>query len=182
MQRVGINLLDDSKTCININGKQLWVIGLNDHSRISKYLYILAHDIKPDSAVILLNHSPEHIEEASMFNIDLMLSGDTHGAQCGVRWLRQFTGWKSIYLSGLYKVDNTYLYVNRGLGWHHKPARLLCWPEVTLFTFVTEGEGSMVKKPEPERRKLTQIHKTIRKIWDSIDTTAISELIRRDVE
>ncbi|MBI4753677.1 metallophosphoesterase [Candidatus Desantisbacteria bacterium] len=181
-KNAGMTMLIDEKVRINLgDDKRLWLLGVdNGHGSVSPYLKRLMRGIKKDDAVILLDHEPGEIEESSLFDIDLVLSGDTHGGQCGVRWVRQFYGWKNKYLAGLYKVRDTYLYVNRGIGWHHKPVRFLCWPEVTMMTFVTDGSSTRVKEPEAEECEPTELHKFISDIWHKIDTSRISETIRRE--
>jgi predicted MPP superfamily phosphohydrolase len=93
---------------------------------------------------ILLSHDPTHWEKeisTKYPQIDLTLSGHTHGFQFGVelkrfRWsLAQYV-YK--YWAGLYQVDNAdktqYLYVNRGLGMIGYPGRVGILPEITLFS------------------------------------------------
>ncbi|MFH1860624.1 MAG: metallophosphoesterase [bacterium] len=178
----GMTMLFDERTSIDLaNGNRLWLIGLRyGHNSTVPYLKRLMRGVEKDDAVILLDHDPSNIEINSMFDIDLMLSGDTHGGQCGVRWIRQFYGWKSKYLSGLYRLKSTYLYVNRGLGWHHKPVRFFCWPEVTLMTFVSDAPSTRVRETETEEEDPTELHKFIKGIWHKMDTSRISEVVRKE--
>ncbi|MDI6782096.1 MAG: metallophosphoesterase [bacterium] len=183
-KQAGMTMLIDERTSIDMaDGKRLWLLGLNNgHNSNDPYLRRLIRGIKSDDAVILMDHDPSNIEIDSMFDIDLVLSGDTHGGQCGLRWIRQFYGWKSKYLSGLYKVKDTYLYVNQGLGWHHKPVRFLCWPEVTLITFVSDGHGTRIKEPEEadEEYRLSRLQIFLKGIWKGIDTTKVSKIVRQE--
>lgn len=90
---------------------------------------------------ILLSHDPSHwdmqvSQEKAYKDIDLTLSGHTHGMQFGIeipgfKW----SPVKYIYKhwAGLYKQDNQYLYVNRGLGFLGYPGRLGIWPEITVI-------------------------------------------------
>lgn len=90
---------------------------------------------------ILLSHDPSHwdvevSQEAKYNDIDLTLSGHTHGMQFGIE-IPGFK-WSPVqYLykhwAGLYKQDNQYLYVNRGLGFLGYPGRLGIWPEITVI-------------------------------------------------
>jgi predicted MPP superfamily phosphohydrolase len=90
---------------------------------------------------ILLSHDPSHwdvevSQEARYNDIDLTLSGHTHGMQFGIE-IPGFK-WSPVqYLykhwAGLYKQDNQYLYVNRGLGFLGYPGRLGIWPEITVI-------------------------------------------------
>ncbi|MFH1898768.1 MAG: metallophosphoesterase [Candidatus Desantisbacteria bacterium] len=183
-KKAGMTMLIDDRECISLkDGKRLWLLGVNNgHGSTVPYLKRLMRGIKKDDAVILLDHEPGEIEESSLFDIDLVLSGDTHGGQCGVRWIRQFYGWKDKYLAGLYKVKDTYLYVNHGLGWHHKPVRFLCWPEVTMFTFVSDGSSTRVKEPEAEMEMPTKLHQEIREIWQRLAESRIRKAMQGDID
>ncbi len=88
---------------------------------------------------ILLSHDPSHwnMEVRKLYkDIDLTLSGHTHGFQLGIeipgfKW----SPVKYIYpqWAGLYQDENQYLYVNRGLGFIGYPGRVGIWPEITLL-------------------------------------------------
>lgn len=90
---------------------------------------------------ILLSHDPSHwdvqVSQEKKYNdIDLTLSGHTHGMQFGIE-IPGFK-WSPVqYLykhwAGLYKQENQYLYVNRGLGFLGYPGRLGIWPEITVI-------------------------------------------------
>ncbi|WP_231928651.1 metallophosphoesterase [Formosa sp. Hel1_31_208] len=87
---------------------------------------------------ILLSHDPTHWSEEvlNQTNINLTLSGHTHGMQAGFQ--RKSFQWSPIqynykHWAGLYKVGRQYLYVNRGLGWLGFPGRLGMRPEITLI-------------------------------------------------
>lgn len=84
---------------------------------------------------ILLAHSPQIIGKAKG-KVDLVLSGHTHGGQVTIPGVGPFyvplpKEYRK-YRSGLYKVEGTLLYVNRGIGTSVLPARFACPPEVTL--------------------------------------------------
>lgn len=88
---------------------------------------------------ILMSHDPSHwrgevLEQYP--DIDLMLSGHTHGMQFGV----EIPGFKwspvqYVYQewSGLYEKDRQKLYVNRGFGFIGYPGRVGILPEITVF-------------------------------------------------
>jgi predicted MPP superfamily phosphohydrolase len=85
---------------------------------------------------ILLSHDPTHWKEEVVLNTDiaLTLSGHTHGMQLGFNYKNM--SWSPIkykykHWAGLYKQNNQYLYVNRGLGWIGFPGRLGMRPEIT---------------------------------------------------
>ena len=88
---------------------------------------------------ILLSHDPSHwdAEVCKHFtDIDLMLSGHTHGMQFGVevpgfRWSPVQYVYKQ--WSGLYNNGEQKLYVNRGFGFLGYPGRVGMLPEITLL-------------------------------------------------
>jgi predicted MPP superfamily phosphohydrolase len=82
---------------------------------------------------ILLSHQPMSVD-AWAGRVALQLSGHTHGGQInpGLRPADLFFK----YVSGMYKVGGTSLYVNRGFGTVGPPARVGAPPEVTRFVLV----------------------------------------------
>lgn len=88
---------------------------------------------------ILMSHDPSHWDaevRPKYSDIDLMLSGHTHGMQFGV----EIPGFKwspieYIYKqwAGLYEEGNQKLYVNRGFGCIGYPGRVGILPEITLI-------------------------------------------------
>ena len=89
---------------------------------------------------ILLSHDPSHWDNEvskKYKDIDLTLSGHTHGFQFGIE-IPGFKWSPSKYIyphwAGLYQQGKQYLYVNRGLGFLGYPGRLGIWPEITVIT------------------------------------------------
>ncbi len=88
---------------------------------------------------ILMSHDPSHWEQkvSQIYkDIDLTLSGHTHGMQMGIeipglKWSPSQYFYK--YWAGLYKQDHQFLYVNRGLGFLGYPGRIGIWPEITVM-------------------------------------------------
>ncbi|GLW92443.1 metallophosphoesterase [Actinokineospora globicatena] len=81
-------------------------------------------------ATVLLAHQPVQLEQAVDLGVDLQLSGHTHGGQL----------WPFHYLvraaqpavSGLSKVDNTWLYVTNGAGSWGPPVRVGAEPDISV--------------------------------------------------
>ncbi len=88
---------------------------------------------------ILMSHDPSHWDaevRPKYADIDLMLSGHTHGMQFGV----EIPGFKwspvqYVYQqwAGLYEQDKQKLYVNRGYGFIGYPGRVGIMPEITVL-------------------------------------------------
>jgi uncharacterized protein len=91
---------------------------------------------------ILLSHDPSHwdAEVKPKYNdIDLMLSGHTHGMQFGIE--NPYFKWSPVQWvykqwAGLYEDGKQKLYVNTGYGFIGYPGRVGFLPEVTLIELV----------------------------------------------
>jgi len=144
-KELGWDLLRDENKQIDINGATLGIIGVENIS--GKAQFSVYGDMRqatsncPDcDAKILLSHDPSHWDKevtSDYKDIDLTLSGHTHGMQFGI----EIPGWvklspiQFVYKkwAGLYKEGNQYLYVNRGLGFLGYPGRVGILPEITLL-------------------------------------------------
>ena len=87
---------------------------------------------------LLLSHDPSHwdAQVTTETNIDLTLSGHTHGMQFGIE-IGKFK-WSPVKFkyprwAGLYTKGKQLLYVNRGFGFIGFPGRVGMKPEITLF-------------------------------------------------
>ncbi|MCB0283141.1 MAG: metallophosphoesterase [Calditrichaeota bacterium] len=93
---------------------------------------------------ILMSHDPTHFaEQVKGTDIDLTLSGHTHGAQFGIEipgWRWSPVDMRYTYWGGLYKVNEQYVNVNTGLGFIGFPGRVGMPPEITLFELYSGEE------------------------------------------
>lgn len=91
----------------------------------------------PDSVFsLLLTHRPDYVNQAVKTKIDLQLSGHTHGGQIYLPWLG--APWVHVdkgqhLIRGLFHLNKTTLYVNRGIGTIFLPARFCSPPEITVI-------------------------------------------------
>jgi len=91
---------------------------------------------------ILMSHDPSHwhAEVREKYkDVDLMLSGHTHGMQFGVeipgfKWSPVQYMYKE--WAGLYEDEKQKLYVNRGFGFIGYPGRVGILPEITVIELV----------------------------------------------
>jgi predicted MPP superfamily phosphohydrolase len=92
----------------------------------------------PDTACIILSHSPLNFERIEGNQHILMLAGDTHGGQAPLpSWLFKVLGYKknALYNQGLFEKDRKKMFVSRGIGTSHIPFRLFRSPEIVVFHF-----------------------------------------------
>tara|TARA_B110000240_G_scaffold123334_1_gene137642 strand:+ start:1 stop:981 length:981 start_codon:yes stop_codon:yes gene_type:complete len=98
-------------------------------------------DVSAQDFTILMSHDPSHWQsrvKEHPKNIQLTLSGHTHGMQFGIEipgWFKwspvkyRYQNW-----AGIYKEFGRYINVNRGFGYLGYPGRVGIWPEVTVIT------------------------------------------------
>ena len=98
-------------------------------------------DVSAQDFTILMSHDPSHWQsrvKENPKNIQLTLSGHTHGMQFGIEipgWFKwspvkyRYQNW-----AGIYKEFGRYINVNRGFGYLGYPGRVGIWPEVTVIT------------------------------------------------
>lgn len=95
--------------------------------------------LKQELPLVVLNHHPSDFEFLKTQQVDLVLSGHTHGGQINFSEDRDSplnaTTYIYKYYIDHYSEAGSQLYVNRGLG-HWFPLRIHCPPEITVLTLV----------------------------------------------
>lgn len=148
-KQMGWQLLLNEHCYLERNGEKIALIGVENwgHGRFSKYgdLNKAMEGVNTEDFKILMSHDPTHWQEVVLLenkDIQLTLSGHTHGMQCGIEipgWLK----WSPSqyiykYWGGMYEEGGKYLNVNRGFGYHAFPGRLGVWPEITVIELKTK--------------------------------------------
>ncbi|MDD5406797.1 MAG: metallophosphoesterase [Sulfurovaceae bacterium] len=135
VRSLGIKTLENSSVYIGDKPEGFYLLGVHDlfGYRTGNYEPDLAKAVKmtsEDSPRILLAHQPLFVDEAQNFDIDLMLSGHTHGGQ--IYPFKLFVALQQPYISGLHQHnDRLQIYVNRGTGYWGPPMRLGVSSEIT---------------------------------------------------
>jgi uncharacterized protein len=85
---------------------------------------------------LLLAHEPAQIKDNAKFPFALQLSGHTHGGQVSLPFWGPLAQTYAMdgYCSGRYKVNDTTLYVTRGVGVVSMRVRLFAPPEIVVVT------------------------------------------------
>ena len=140
-----IVILINENQSIKIKQENIWIIGVDDPFTGRDDLLQAIAGVPEEAIKILLSHSPAIIEEAQRAKIDLVLAGHTHGGQIYIPLISHFI--VSLlggggYIAGLYRVGQTYLYVNRGIGTSILPLRAFSPPEITLIRLEKEKTQS----------------------------------------
>lgn len=148
---MGWRLLRNEGTLLEKDGETIGLLGVENwgaRGRFSQYgkLNEAIKDVPVQPFNILLSHDPTHFEvevQGKQPQIDLTLSGHTHGMQFGVeipgyiKWSP--ASWIYPYWAGLYSFGKQHLYVNRGFGFIGYPGRVGILPEITVITLEKEG-------------------------------------------
>lgn len=140
----GWKLLMNEHVALEKNGEKIALIGIENWGgsmRFPKYGKMKEAYAGTENYPykILMSHDPSHWDHQVVLDypdVDLTLSGHTHGMQFGIE-IPGFK-WSPVkYLyknwAGLYKQGTQFLYVNRGLGFLGYPGRLGIWPEITVI-------------------------------------------------
>ncbi len=148
---MGWRLLLNEATLLEKDGETIGLLGVENwgaRGRFSQYgdLKKATSEISGQPFNILLSHDPSHFEaevQQRRPDIDLTLSGHTHGMQFGVeipgyiKWSP--ASWIYPYWAGLYSFGKQHLYVNRGFGFIGYPGRVGIMPEITVITLEREA-------------------------------------------
>ena len=143
-KEMGWKLLMNEHEILEKEGEKIAIIGIENWGAKAGFKqYGKLHEAYPGTEQIpfkiLMSHDPSHWKsqvKKDYPDIDLTLSGHTHGMQFGV----EVPGlkWSPIqYIykewAGLYEEDNMKLYVNRGFGFLGYPGRVGVLPEITVI-------------------------------------------------
>jgi uncharacterized protein len=141
---IGFRLLLDEHVPIEKDGATFSLIGVqNWGSRFQQYgdLKKALAGTRPEDFRLLMSHDPSHWEaQVWQENVDLTLSGHTHGAQFGITIAGQTYSpaqWVYKHWAGLYTHGSMHLYVNRGFGFIGFPGRVGMPPEITVLELRT---------------------------------------------
>jgi predicted MPP superfamily phosphohydrolase len=145
---LGWRLLMDEHIVVEKGGDKIPIIGVqnwSDKARFPKYgdMSKAYSGTENYPFKILISHDPSHWDaqvRPQYSDVDLMLSGHTHGMQFGI----EIPGFKwspvqYIYKewAGLYEEGKQKLYVNRGFGFIGYPGRVGILPEITVIELTT---------------------------------------------
>ena len=141
---LGWRLLMNENISIEKNGEKIKIVGIENwgaKARFPKYgkMDLAMQGVSNDDVAILLSHDPSHWEAEVIpkySNVQLTLSGHTHGMQFGLE--NPYFKWSPVQWvykqwAGIYESKDQQLYVNRGFGFLGYPGRVGILPEITLI-------------------------------------------------
>jgi uncharacterized protein len=144
LEDAGLVMLINDSQAIEINGEQIWLVGIDDpHYYKVHDLQAAFQEVPAGSFAILLAHSSEAYVEAADRNVRLYLCGHTHGGQiCTPAGRPLFTHCRAPrrLVTGTWLFSGMQGYTSRGLGPSGVPLRFNCPGEITLIT-LKRGES-----------------------------------------
>ncbi len=143
----GFRLLNNESVVMEREGQKILLAGVENwglppfpqHGDLGKAL----KSAEDTGFTILMSHDPSHwdAEIIGKTNVDLTLSGHTHGMQFAINipgWRWSPVKLKYPRWAGLYTEGKQHLYVNIGLGFIAFPGRVGTPPEITEFTLYSD--------------------------------------------
>ena len=148
----GVTVLEDVRTEISMEGETITLIGVNDPSYQTDYLFGDSETVmntkleelhsEKDGFTVLLSHRPELFDTYADHGIDLVLSGHAHGGQFRLPFIGGLVapnqGLFPEYDADIYTENNTNMLVSRGVGNSILPFRINNRPEVILIELQAE--------------------------------------------
>lgn len=142
--QLGWKLLLNEHILLERANEQIAVIGVENWGKQKRFprlgdLDLATRGVEHIPFKILLSHDPSHWDAKVLsypLDIDLTLSGHTHGMQFGIeipgiKWSP--SQWVYKQWAGLYRSGKKYIYVNRGFGFLGYSGRVGILPEITVL-------------------------------------------------
>ncbi|MCA8935166.1 MAG: metallophosphoesterase [Planctomycetes bacterium] len=142
VEATGAVMLRDDSRKVSVGGDHFWMLGVDYPGRRQpkdSFDHALKEVADDGAPRIVLAHNPSSFYEGRERQIDLQLSGHTHGGQVTLGRIGQVEFSPVLpfefYHAGEYEHEGRKLYVNSGTG-QWMPVRLNCPPEITLIEMV----------------------------------------------
>lgn len=151
LENIGVVVLDDEQMEITISGESISILGVDDPSFNTDYLFgdaaavigakLSELAVEDDGFTVLLSHRPELFDTYVDSGMNLVLSGHAHGGQFRLPFVGGLVapnqGLFPKYDTGLYAEGDTNMVVSRGIGNSILPFRFNNRPEVILIELKT---------------------------------------------
>ncbi|MFS1514261.1 metallophosphoesterase [Chengkuizengella sp. SCS-71B] len=140
LKRSNFNLLVNENVQIKRDNAVINMTGVDDIIYGNPNLDKALLEANKDTYTILLAHEPDFADVAHNYQVDLQLSGHSHGGQIRLPLIGHIITppMAKKYVNGLYEVgDSLKVYTNKGVGTTIYPFRFFCRPEITVITLET---------------------------------------------
>ncbi|HEY2866199.1 MAG TPA: metallophosphoesterase [Pyrinomonadaceae bacterium] len=129
----GVTVLINEGFRFEARDATFWLAGVDDYMAGKTDVRAALHGSFPDEMKLLLAHNPLIFRQAVRAEVDLTLSGHTHGGQIKMRDPEKKILPSRKLKSGRHQRKESQIYITRGIGTVVVPARYQCPPEVTLL-------------------------------------------------
>ena len=149
-KKADFQVLKNESRKVNIKGDLLYIAGADDLDHGIQDIENMVKNIPEKATSVFLTHNPFNFNQIAQYNPDLVLAGHTHGGQLYFSLLKFLYKivLRSGYIAGFYNLNESLLYVNRGIGtaliapvFFNKnfiinTPRINSKPEISLFKFI----------------------------------------------
>lgn len=138
---LGVKVLNDEKTKLEIKGDLLNLYGLKEHLSGEIQIEKRLGKANQKETNILLSHRPHYFQEYADWGADLVFTGDTHGGMIRIPFIGgvfSSEGFFPEYDGGLFEKEDSIMIVSRGLGNTPIPLRINNRPEIVVITLKRE--------------------------------------------
>ena len=137
IQNAGITLLDNRGVWIDKGNERIRLGGVGDYDVDNPDIAPIIRGTAPGDFVLLVSHNPAFVRELKPGQVDLMLSGHTHGGQ-----VTFFGLWAPVLprevgqklRTGVVKTDATTVIISNGVGTIFPPIRFFARPDIVVVT------------------------------------------------
>ena len=136
LEQQHIAVLNNQNTIISRGSDRLQLSGIDDWSWNASDWTKAFVGINKNIPTILLSHQPSVLELEQSRDVSLILSGHTHGGQIKLPWFgtpASFATRDLRFAQGLFRHNNTQLYVSTGTGVIGLPIRFGVRPEIAVL-------------------------------------------------
>lgn len=160
-----VKLLTNEHVTLEHQGARFELVGVDDvvtkHADVAKAF----KGVDPERFALVLNHVPSLGKDCAEAGGHLILSGHTHNFQFNIPQLTNTVAQRfgAQFFAGPYRLsDQSFMYINRGLGSASWPWRVRAMPELSFFRLrrgermrleLTRHEVFESKTPARERRE-----------------------------
>ncbi len=140
VKKSGVTLLRNQAVPLTRGRSTLYFVGIDDMWLHLGNVARALETVPRNACKIALMHEPDFADISAQREIDLQLSGHSHGGQVRVPFFGPLIlpKYGEKYPMGFYRVGNfTRLYTTRGIGVLPPGVRFNCPPEITLLTLTT---------------------------------------------
>lgn len=158
LEKIGVKILNNKTQVLEKDSEKINLIGVQDPATLyknEKYSYVrgtnkdkvevILNDLfleipeeNKNNFTILLSHRPEYFELYDKYNIDLALTGHTHGGIVKLPMINGIyahpQGWLPKYSYGNYKTNDFSMIISGGIGYSKLPIRIFNPPEICTIT------------------------------------------------